>query len=167
MLEVRASGGKTYYQRYTDERARERQFKIGPADVLTLRQAKRKALQIKAEAILGGDPQEARLLRRAIPTLRCFVEEQYLPFVKGYKRSWKTDETVLRIHVLPELGRYFLDEIRPEFIIEVTNKMRLEEYAPGTVGRIIVILRYIFNLAVKWKVVPHRNEPRIGDTCAA
>ena len=71
MLEVRASGGKTYYQRYTDERARERQFKIGPADVLTLRQAKRKALQIKAEAILGGDPQEARQLRRSIPTLRC------------------------------------------------------------------------------------------------
>ena len=131
MLEVRASGGKTYYQRYTDERARERQFKIGPADVLTLRQARRKALQIKAEAILGGDPQEARLLRRSIPTLRCFVEEQYLPFVKGYKRSWKTDETVLRIHVLPELGRYFLDEIRPEFIIGVTNKMRLEEYAPA------------------------------------
>ena len=40
MLEVRASGGKTYYQRYTDERGRERQYKIGPADVLTLRQAK-------------------------------------------------------------------------------------------------------------------------------
>ena len=57
MLEVRSSGGKTYYQRYTDERGRERQYKIGPADVLTLRQAKRKAKQIKAQAILGGDPQ--------------------------------------------------------------------------------------------------------------
>ena len=60
MLEVRASGGKTYYQRYTDERGRERQFKIGPADVLTLQQAKRKATQIKAQAILGGDPQNER-----------------------------------------------------------------------------------------------------------
>src|SRR6185312_9352629 len=115
MLEVRASGGKTYYQRYTDERGRERQFKIGPADTLTLSQARRKARQIKAEAILGGDPQQARQVRRSIPTLRGFVDERYLPFVKGYKRSWKTDETVLRLHVLPELGRYFLDEIRPEF----------------------------------------------------
>ncbi len=34
MLEVRCSGGKTFYQRYTDARGRERQFKIGPADVL-------------------------------------------------------------------------------------------------------------------------------------
>jgi hypothetical protein len=36
MLEVRASGGKTFYQRYTDARGRERQFKLGPAEVLTL-----------------------------------------------------------------------------------------------------------------------------------
>jgi len=34
LLEVRPSGGKTYYQRYTDERGRTQQFKIGPADVL-------------------------------------------------------------------------------------------------------------------------------------
>ena len=78
MLEVRASGGKTYYQRYTDERGRERQFKIGPADALTLQQARRKAKQIKAEAILGGDPQQARQVRRSIPTLRWFVDERYL-----------------------------------------------------------------------------------------
>jgi integrase len=154
MLEVRASGGKTYYQRYTDERGRERQYKIGPADVLTLRQAKRKATQIKAQAILGGDPQNERQERRSIPTLRFFIEDRYLPFIKGYKRSWKTDETVLRVHILPQLGRYFLDEIKPEFIIELTNKMRGAEYAPGSVGRVIIILRYVFNLAIKWKTVP-------------
>jgi integrase len=162
MLEVRATGGKTYYQRYTDERGRERQFKIGPANVLTLRQARRKALQIKAEAILCGDPQQARQVRRSIPTLQCFVDQRYLPFVKGYKRSWKTDEAVLRVHILPGLGRYFLDEIRPEFIIEVTNKMRSEEYAPGTVARIIVILRYVFNLARKWNVLSHGPNPASG-----
>ena len=33
MLEVRASGGKTFYQRYTDARGRERQFKLGPAEM--------------------------------------------------------------------------------------------------------------------------------------
>ena len=103
MLEVRASGGKTYYQRYTDERGRERQYKIGPADVLTLRQAKRKATQIKAQAILGNDPQNERQERRSIPTLRSFIEDRYLPFIQGYKRSWKTDETVLRIHILPDV----------------------------------------------------------------
>jgi integrase len=153
MLEVRASGGKTYYQRYTDERGRERQFKIGPADVLNLRQAKRKARQIKAEAILGNDPQKERQERRSIPTLRTFVEERYIPFVQTYKRSWQTDETVLRVHVLPHLGSLFLDEITTERIIDIVATMRGDNYAPGTIGRVIVILRFLFNLARKWNVL--------------
>ncbi|MBI4274878.1 MAG: DUF4102 domain-containing protein, partial [Rhizobiales bacterium] len=67
LLEVRASGGKTFYQRYTDARGRERQFKIGPADVITLDQARRKARTIHAQALLGADPQERRRELRAIP----------------------------------------------------------------------------------------------------
>ena len=162
MLEVRASGGKTYYQRYTDERGRERQFKIGAADVLTLRQARRKALQIKAQAILGGDPQRQRQERRSIPTLRVFIEDRYLPFVQTYKRSWQTDEIVLRVHVLPRLGRLFLDEITTERLVEIVAAMRGDEYAPGTVGRVIVILRYLFNLARKWNVLGASENPAAG-----
>jgi len=162
MLEVRASGGKTYYQRYTDERGRERQFKIGTADVLTVRQAKRKAKQIKAQAILGNDPQKDRQERRVIPTLRSFVDDRYLPFVETYKRSWRTDHTVLRIHVLPHLGRYFLDEITTERIIEIVTTMRRDNYAPGTITRVIVILRYLFNLAHKWDVLSGDKNPAAG-----
>src|SRR6478736_7616230 len=124
MLEVRSSGGKTYYQRYTDERGRERQFKVGPADVLTLRQARRKAQQIKAAAILGSNPQEERQQRRAIPTLQVFVNNRYLPFVKTYKRSWQTDETILRVHALPLLGHLYLDEITTPSISELVASMR-------------------------------------------
>jgi integrase len=162
MLEVRSSGGKTFYQRYTDERGRERQYKIGPADVLSLRQAKRKAKQIKAVAILGGDPQRERQERRSIPTLRSFVEERYLPFVQTYKRSWQTDEIVLRVHVLPRLGHLFLDEITTERITEIVAAMRSDEYAPGTVGRVIVILRSLFNLVRKWNVVRGSENPASG-----
>ena len=162
MLEVRASGGKTYYQRYTDERGRERQYKIGPADVLTLRQARRKAIQIKALAILGNDPQKERQERRSIPTLRTFIEDRYLPFVRTYKRSWRTDETVLRIHVLPHLGSLFLDEITTERIIDIVATMQGDDYAPGTTARVVVILRYLFNLARKWSVLRGKDNPAAG-----
>ena len=47
------SGGKTFYQRYTDVRGRERQYKIGPADVLSLDQARRKARLVLAQALVG------------------------------------------------------------------------------------------------------------------
>ena len=162
LLEVRQSGGKTYYQRYTDERGRERQYKIGPADLLTLDQARRKAKQIVAEALLGADPQQKRREMRGIPLLKDFVAERYLPYVRGYKNSWVTDETVLRIHVLPKLGNLALDELKTEAISTVVNAMREDGYASGTMNRVIVILRYIYNLARKWKVPGGLENPAAG-----
>ena len=162
MLEVRCSGGKTYYQRYTDERGRERQYKIGPADVLGLEQARRKARQIVAEALLGADPQQKRREMRAVPQLNRFVLERYLPFVKTYKSSWQTDETVLRIHILPSLGSLALDEIKTDAISDIINGMRADGYAAGTMNRVIVILRYIYNLARKWKVPGGTENPTAG-----
>jgi integrase len=162
MLEVRCSGGKTYYQRYTDEHGRERQYKIGPADVLTLDQARRKARQILAEALLGVDPQQRRREMRAVPQLARFTHERYLPYVRTYKNSWQTDETVLRIHILPKFGSLALDEIKTDAIAELINRMREDGYAVGTINRVIVILRYIYNLARKWKVPGVADNPAAG-----
>lgn len=164
MLEVRCSGGKTYYQRYTDERGRERQYKIGSADVLSLDQARRKARQVVAEALLGADPQQKRREMRAVPRLRDFVAERYLPFVQTYKNSWQTDETVLRVHILPKLGALALDEIKTDAIAELINAMRADGYAAGTMNRVIVILRYIYNLARKWKTPGGEENPASGLT---
>jgi integrase len=162
MLEVRASGGKTYYQRYTDERGRERQYKIGPADAITLEQARKKARTILAQALLGADPQEKRKELRAIPTLAALVRDRYLPHVKSYKRSWCTDETVLRIHILPRLGVVPVDEINGTMIAELLQQMRDKGYATGTTNRVLILLRYIFNLARKWKVPGVRENPTFG-----
>jgi integrase len=162
LLEVRCSGGKTFYQRYTDERGRERQYKIGPADVITLEQARRKARQIVAEALLGADPQQKRRELRAVPQLSHFVHERYLPYVRTYKNTWQTDETVLRIHVLPKLGALALDEIKTDLIADLINRMREDGYAAGTMNRVIVILRYIYNLARKWKVPGGVENPAAG-----
>jgi integrase len=162
MLEVRCSGGKTYYQRYTDERGRERQYKIGSADVLSLEQARRKARQVVAEALLGADPQQKRREMRAVPRLSLFVQERYLPYVRTYKSSWQTDETVLRIHILPKLGALALDEIKTDAISDLINHMRADGYASGTINRAIVILRYVYNLARKWKVPGGAENPAAG-----
>jgi integrase len=162
MLEVRSSGGKTYYQRYTDERGRERQYKIGAADVLSLDQARRKGRQIVAEALLGADPQTKRREMRAVPQLKDFVHERYLPYVRTYKTTWQTDETVLRIHILPKFGALALDEIKTEAIAELINRMRADGYAAGTMNRVIVIMRYLYNLARKWKLPGVTENPAAG-----
>ena len=162
MLEVRSSGGKTFYQRYTDEYGRERQYKIGPADVLALKQARGKARQIVAQALLGGDPQQKRRELRQVPLLSHFVYERYLPYVRTYKVSWQTDETVLRIHILPKLGGLALDQIKTNVVLDLINVMGGAGYASGTINRVIVILRYIYNLARKWRVPGGQENPASG-----
>jgi integrase len=162
MLEVRASGGKTFYQRYTDTHGRERQFKIGPADVITLDQARRQARTILAHAVLGDDPQARRRELRATPTIAAFVAERYLPHVKTYKRSWQTDETVLRIHIVPVLGNLAADEVTTEAIAELLERMRAAGYASGTTNRVLVLIRYLYNLGRKWKVAGMGQNPTLG-----
>jgi hypothetical protein len=132
LLEVREGGGKTYYARYSNERGRERHIKIGPADVISLAQARWKARKLIAAAILGEDPQEQRQDLRRIPRFDEFVQSSLLPFLRVSKRSWKTDETMFRCHVLPRLGRLFLDEITSEHVSRVLDNLKAEGYASGT-----------------------------------
>jgi integrase len=162
MLEVRCSGGKTFYQRYTDDRGRERQYKIGPADVLALTAARRQGRAILAQALVGADPQERRAELRSIPTLAELVRDRYLPHVKSYKRSWCTDETVLRLHILPVLGAQYVDLVRAEPIAALVEKMREKGYATGTTNRVVIVLRHIFNLARKWRVPGVTENPTMG-----
>lgn len=162
LVEVRCSGRKTYYQRYRDERGREWQFKIGRAEMLTTDQARRKGRSIFARALLGENPQQRRQELREIPTLAAFARDRYLPFVATYKRSWKTDETVLRLHVLPALGRMPLDEITADDVVGLVARMLQDGYAAGTSNRAIVILRYLYNLVLKWKVPGIAANPTAG-----
>jgi integrase len=162
MLEVRASGGKTFYQRYRDRRGRERQFKIGPSDIITLQQARKKGRQILAQALLGTDPQDERQELRTIPNLRDFVQDQYVPFVMNSKRSWRTDETILRIHILPALGKRHLDEISNRDIAELLKRLRQDGYSSGTTNRVLILLRFLFNLAKKWGVPGAGENPATG-----
>jgi integrase len=162
MLEVRCSGGKTFYQRYRDQRGRERQFKIGSAKVLTAIQARRKARSLVAESILGGDPQGEREELRAIPTLSEFVHGSYLPFAMNAKRSWRTDETILRLHILPSLGRRPLDQISDHDVAELVRRIQQKGYASGTTNRVVVLLCFVFNLARKWGIPRLTENPTAG-----
>jgi integrase len=162
MLEVRASGRKTFYQRYRDSYGRERQFKIGSARFLTVFQARRKARAVVAKAILGSDPQKERQELRSIPTLSQFARESYLPFAKNAKRSWRTDDTVLRLHILPELGHITFDQVSDRNIAELLRQLREAGYASGTTNRVLVLLRFMFNLGRKWGVPGCVSNPTTG-----
>ena len=167
MLEVRASGGKTFYQRYTDDHGLKRQYKIGPADILSLDQARDKGKSIVAQAHLGDDPQAQRQAKRQILTFKEVVENHYMPHARQTKRSWDTDDTMQRVHLVPAFGPKPIDTITAQDIRDFISRKQKQGYAPGTINRAIILIRYIYNLAAKWQLAGSDHNPTKGIALAA
>ena len=73
LLEVRVSGGRTYYLRFTDERSRSRQHKLGDACDISLTQAKQLAEKKRNQIAMGIDPNEKKATLKKIPTVYEFI----------------------------------------------------------------------------------------------
>lgn len=162
ILEVRSTGGMTYHLRYRDSHGRQKQHKIGDAKSLTFDKARQAAQVLRSRVVLGESPAEERKAKRAIPTLAEFSAERYMPFVKGYKKSWDSDDSYLRNHILPKFGAFHLDEIGQLAVIEFHHGMRAEGYAMATANRMLILLRYMYNLAKKWHIPGAERNPTEG-----
>jgi integrase len=153
----RRRNGATFYLRYTDQRGRGREVKLGRYGDVTVDQARAKAVQLRASVSLGADPVAERAKRRAVPTLAAFVSERYLPHVRDRLRSAGVPEAHLRLRILPFLGRKPLDELTPEDVAALRRRLIAEGLAPGTVNRHLATLRSALNLALRWQLFEGRN----------
>lgn len=158
---VLASGTRTYSLRYRTLRGRQVERKLASARVLRLAEARRLSRYLLAKVAMGEDPFAEQRARQAVPTLAAFVKTAYLPHVQGYKRSWKTDETLLRLHILPALGRLYLDEIGRGDIVRLLGRHRAG-HMPASTNRVLVLCRYIFNCALKWEEPGLERNPTSG-----
>ena len=159
LLEVRATGGKTYYIRYTSTRGKVCQLKLADARDVTLAQARQLADQTRNRLAMGEDPKEAKTALRAVPTFAKFVEEDFLPHIKTYKRSWHCDVSLLNNHLLPALGHLHMDTITRRDVQKlITSRLDMGK-APGTCDRILILARHIFNSAIKWKTPGVKANP--------
>ena len=91
LLEVRKSGKATFYLRYRDKYARIKQVRIGKPESINLEDARSRAKALKSQAMIGFDPVAEHEKQKAVPTFKEFIYQQYLPFIKSYKRSWEQD----------------------------------------------------------------------------
>jgi integrase len=151
IMEVRASGQITFWLRYAGPGGRAVEVRIGRLGDITLDQARQKAEQIRAAVTLGGDPGGDRDKRRATPTLTEFVEQKYLPQIRGTLRAAEDYETMCRKRLLPALGRKRLDQVEPSDVTELRRRLVEEGLSNGRVNRRLAVLRRIFALALRWR----------------
>lgn len=150
LLKVLASGRKTWYLRYTSPAGRRREKKLASAAVLPLAQARQLAKRHLVSLAHGKDPFEHQERAQPAPTLAAFVEKSYLPYIRSRKRSWQTDETLLRVHILPYWGNYPLNQITHELAIKRLGEHRAT-HKPASTNRVFDMLNALFNLAIRWK----------------
>jgi integrase len=159
LVEVRPTGGATYYFRYRDAQQRSRQVRIGRVGEIDIEEARADAHRIRKMVSHGGDPVTDLPGLPEMPTFRRFVEAQYLPFAEARKRSWKTDHHLLTNHILPRLGDYRLGEVRSADLVAMHLGVKNAGYAAATANRLLVLTRFIFNCAIRWGVMPAGSNP--------
>lgn len=149
-VDVLANGRMAFRVRYRQD-GKKRGHTLGNARLLTVAEARDKARTALRKVIAGGDPKAVDLPIDG-PTIAHFYTQQYLPYVKSYKRSWDTDETMIRNHLVPALGDRAMGSLIPPDIARVVESMRSRDYAAGTINRVLVLLRYGYTLALRWNI---------------
>ncbi|TVQ95330.1 MAG: site-specific integrase [Desulfovibrionales bacterium] len=164
LLEVRSTGTATYYLRYRDKGGQIRQVKLGTPESITLEEARTRAKTLKSQTVIGFDPKRERDRMKAVPLFRDFVENQYLPYAKTYKRSWEQDQRVIEKRMIRLWGKKRMNEFTTQDLIAFQNALHQGGLKAGSVNRYMALVKYIFNLAERWEVIdkaPTRNTLRL------
>ncbi|MFC3714314.1 tyrosine-type recombinase/integrase [Sphingoaurantiacus capsulatus] len=151
VLEVRSSGGKTWYLRYQDRYGRQRQHKIGRYHLVSFEQVKKVARRLRAEVELGGDPGAEKKAMRAVPTY-AELAQQHLEHAQTYQKSFATTEMIMRRHIKPRWGNVILSEIRQPDVAKWLASKANDGLAPATVEKIKVMFSRSFELAMQWEM---------------
>jgi len=148
-VDVLPSGRITYRIRYWQNSKKCLQS-IGNARTMLVNEARNLALSSMQEI------KQKNLLTKISPDhlgvkLDSFLLEQYLPYVRSYKRSWKSDVSMINTHITPKLGRLMMCKVTAFDITNFIETMKHKNLAPGTINRALVLLRYAYKLAERWQ----------------
>lgn len=162
ILEVRPTGGATYYLRYRDSHGRQRQFKIGDHKSLSFEKAKQAAKVLRSKVVLGDSPIEERQIKKSVPTFEEFINDTYLPHIKVTRRNTGSDQSHIKHHLLPRFGSLPISQITQHAILEGHQELLEKGYAKASANRFIVLLKIMFNLAKKLQIPGSDVNPAMG-----
>ena len=148
-LQVGTTGRKFFWFRYT-YRGKKYAIRIGEFGPMTIEEARTAAHKARAAVDRGLNPQDERNQQKAMPTVREFAEQDYIPHATGRKVTFKNDIAKFRDHIFPVMGEYRLSEVATRDIQKLLDGLK-DTLSPATINRVHALLSVFFNLAVAWK----------------
>lgn len=94
-------------------------------------------------------------------TFQVFVQANYLPYAKANKKSWKTDLSLLTTHLLPRFGSEVMGELTKLKVVQFVSEIR-QTKKPSTVNRLLILLRFVYNQAIRWETPGVLLNPTAG-----
>jgi integrase len=162
-LEMRKPGGATWRMRYSFQKIQET-LTLGSLKRMNLDEARQLGYTVKKLVDTDQDPSAVikKGSQTSCPTFEQFIEKNYLPHIRSYKRCVSADLTLLNNHLLPEFGKIRMNVISRYQVVEFSQAKILAGYKPGYCNRFLVLLGFCFNLALKWEVPGIKHNPIKG-----
>ena len=157
-IRVWPSGKRTYILKYRTAEGRQRKATIGPHGPITAERARSIALRWLGDARHGSDPATTRSDSRKALTVTELAKRYMAEHAAVKKRpgSVASDETLLRLHILPRLGSMKINSVTRADIGQLHHAMY---QTPGAANRALALLSKMFNLAEKWGLRTDGSNP--------
>jgi integrase len=152
-LRVTSTGVRAFVLDYV-HLGRSRRYTIGQFPAWSVDAARTRASELKRSVDNGNDPQEEKQERYDEPDFKALYEEYQSRYMSKLRASSRRDyESVIRNHILTSpIGKKKLSDITHSDVVKLHHKVSKE--TPTQANRMIAILKRMFGIAVKWKMMP-------------
>lgn len=146
-VRVTAAGAKSYVVTW----ARGRKKTLGRVGILTLDKAREEAIQYLSEARKHGEPIAISQGRQgaALPSLRDFITDTYLPWFKAHHRGHEKTEHTLN-NFFEAVMSQRIDAITGRDLEQIRTAWLQAGNKPSTVNRKMGSVSGVFSRAVEW-----------------
>ena len=166
-------GTGSYFVSFRDRDGRQCHEKLAKMGAMAAHHARSLArVRLNEVATSKGERQVVR--RTTGKTVSCFFYETFIPKLRGEQRNYQAHASMFRNHVEPALGQLRLDDVTEHHVVEMRDALLKKPVADGkwatqvgqtladsTVKRVMILVRHIFNVALKEKVAGlHENPTR-------
>ena len=150
MLEYRSTDMGTWYFRAKDEQGKMKMIRLGTLAKMDVLEAKARAYEMQKFVEHGGVLKDMDTHAGKRLTFGAFIEKHYLPHAKARKRSWKTEDGILRRHILPVFSELKLEAITRFALSRWLEGLHDKGLSPATCNRALFLVKYVFNCARRW-----------------
>ncbi len=161
-LRIYPSDRKAWFLAYRNASGRFRRVKLGQYPAINLKAARRLARLRQAEIAEGRDPQAEKKVARVPKLTFADLSTLYITdHAKPKKRTWASDDRLIRKELLPAWGHLPVREIHRRDVADRVQAIA-RRGAPIQANRVLSLIGKMFSFALERDIV--ELNPRVGLT---